>query len=83
MESPHSASNLFVANDDERDTFESGMSALSAVEKLLIEAGTPLNYLEITKQIIQRGFWKTEGKTPEATINAQLAVDIKKHGCDS
>jgi hypothetical protein len=59
------------------------MSALSAVEKLLTEAGIPLNYTEITKQIISRGFWRTEGKTPDATINAQLAVDIKKHGCES
>jgi restriction system protein len=83
MESPDLASNLFISSSDELDTSESGMSGLSAVERLLIEAGTPLNYLDITKQIIQRGFWKTEGKTPEATINAQLAVDIQKHGCDS
>ncbi len=59
------------------------MSALSAVETLLTEASTPLHYREITKCILERGLWTTEGKTPEATVNALLAVDIKKHGVNS
>jgi len=59
------------------------MSALSAVEALLSETGTPLHYREITSRILERGLWKTEGKTPEATVNALLAVDIKKRGANS
>jgi restriction system protein len=59
------------------------MSALSAIESLLTEMGTPLHYLEITRLILERGLWKTAGKTPEATVNALLAVDIKKHGSNS
>jgi len=59
------------------------MSALSAVETLLTEVGTPLHYREITRLVLERGLWKTEGKTPEATVNALLAVDIKKHAANS
>ena len=59
------------------------MSALSAVETLLTETGTPLHYREITSLILERGLWTTEGKTPEATVNALLAVDIKKRGTNS
>jgi len=59
------------------------MSALSAVESLLAEVGTPLSYHEITRLILERGLWRTEGKTPEATVNALLAVDIKKRGSNS
>jgi restriction system protein len=59
------------------------MSALSAVVALLTEVGTPLHYREITSCILERGLWKTEGKTPEATVNALLSVDIKKRGAQS
>jgi restriction system protein len=59
------------------------MSALSAAETLLAETGTPLHYREITVRILERGLWGTEGKTPEATVNALLSVDIKKHGAQS
>ncbi len=56
------------------------LSALDAALKVLQEADTPLHYKEITKRVLAAGLWKTEGKTPEATINAQLTVNIKKKG---
>ena len=56
------------------------MSALDAAVKVLEVAGKPLHYREITRRMLQSGLWATEGKTPEATVNAQLAVDIKKSG---
>lgn len=59
------------------------MTVLEAVETVLKDAGKPLHYREITHVILERGLWKTHGKTPEATINAQLAVDIKRKGRDS
>jgi len=59
------------------------MTLKQAVAKVLAEAGTPLHYQEITQRILQRGLWHTQGKTPEATVNAQLAVDIKRLGADS
>lgn len=46
--------------------------------KVLKEAGRPLHSREITKIALKRGWLKTAGKTPEATMNAQLIVDINK-----
>ncbi len=47
---------------------------------MLKEAGEPLHYGEITRRVLEGGFWSTTGKTPEATVNPQLAVDIKRRG---
>ena len=44
--------------------------------QILKEAGKPLHSKEITKIALDRGWLKTAGKTPEATMNAQLIVDI-------
>ena len=44
--------------------------------QILKEAGKPLHSKEITKIAIERGWLKTAGKTPEATMNAKLIVDI-------
>lgn len=44
--------------------------------QILKEAGAPLHSKKITKIALQRGWLKTAGKTPEATMNAQLIVDI-------
>jgi len=43
--------------------------------KILKELGKPLHSKEITKRALESGL-VTEGKTPEATMNAQLVVDI-------
>jgi len=44
--------------------------------QILKEVGKPLHSKEITKIALDRGWLKTAGKTPEATMNAQLVVDI-------
>ncbi|MFZ2969972.1 MAG: HTH domain-containing protein [Minisyncoccia bacterium] len=44
--------------------------------QILKEAEKPLHSKEITKIALKRGWLKTAGKTPEATMNAQLVVDI-------
>ena len=44
------------------------------------EAGKPLHSKEITKIALERGLLKTAGKTPMATMNAQLVVDINSKG---
>ena len=54
------------------------MNALEAAIQVLKEAGQPLHYFEITKRILDRGLWETSGKTPEATVNAQIAMSIKR-----
>ena len=48
--------------------------------QILQEAGKPLHSSEITDIAIARGLLNTAGKTPKATMNAQLVVDINKNG---
>jgi restriction system protein len=59
------------------------MNAIDAAEKVLAEAGIPLSYREITTRVLEADLWQTKGKTPEATIHAQLAVDIANQGAAS
>jgi restriction system protein len=59
------------------------MNAIDAVEVVLAEAGEPLGYREITERILAKGLWQTKGLTPDATIHARLAVDIKDRGAES
>lgn len=59
------------------------MSALNAALKVLQDAREPLHYREITRRALESGLWQTSGKTPDATINAQLAVDVKRKGAAS
>jgi hypothetical protein len=51
----------------------------SAIE-ILKKAKTPLHYSEITRLALESGLLETEGATPEATMNAQIVVDIKNKG---
>jgi hypothetical protein len=44
--------------------------------QILSEVNRPLHSKEITKIALDRGWLKTAGKTPEATMNARLVVDI-------
>ena len=55
------------------------MTALAAALKVLQDANTPLHYRDITKRIVSAKLWETDGKTPEATINAQLSVAHEYH----
>ena len=59
------------------------MEALKAVETVLRDEGGPLHYVEITKRILDRKLWNSDGKTPEATVNSRLAVEIQERGADS
>ena len=56
------------------------MSLLDAIEKVLSSADSPLHVTEIYKAITEQDLWQSSGKTPEATIGAQLYSDIKKNG---
>ena len=59
------------------------MNAIDAAEVILSEAGKPLRYEEITRRILERDLWQTQGLTPAATVNARLVVDIKDLGAGS
>lgn len=39
-----------------------------------------MHYTEISEQILSRGYYKTDGATPAATVNAQMASSIKHDG---
>jgi hypothetical protein len=58
------------------------MNSLEAIEVVLREEGKPLHYREITERILKQNLWTTEGKTPAATINTALAVNLQEQGSD-
>lgn len=51
-----------------------------AIKKVLAESDMPLHYSDITEQILACGYYETDGATPSATVNAQLATSIKYEG---
>ncbi|MDD3006363.1 MAG: HTH domain-containing protein [Candidatus Pacebacteria bacterium] len=51
----------------------------SAIE-ILQKTKKPLHYTEITRLALESGLLETEGATPEATMKAQIVVDIKTKG---
>lgn len=50
---------------------------LEAIKRVLKEAQAPLHYGEISERVLGNGYYKTEGATPAATVNAQLASSVK------
>ncbi len=54
-----------------------------AIKKVLTETTTPLHYTEISEQILSRGYYKTDGATPAATVSSQLTSSIKHDGDNS
>lgn len=59
------------------------MSGLQAAAAVLDEVRAPLKVEDLTQRVLASGRWQTTGKTPSATLHAQLAVNIKKHGAHS
>jgi restriction system protein len=59
------------------------MDSLDAAEEVLRVEGRPLRSKELTQLMLERGLWKTSGRTPEQTVNARIAVDIMKRGANS
>lgn len=56
------------------------MNIKKATEKVLNEAGRPLHVKEIAAKVIKSGLWHTTGKTPAATVSAQLSTDVNRKG---
>jgi len=56
------------------------MSGLDAAAKVLADAGEPLNCKTIVERAIEKGYWKTGGKTPAATVYAAIIREIAKKG---
>jgi restriction system protein len=56
------------------------MNVLDAAKQVLEEAQGPLPVREITAAMLNKGYWQTQGLTPEATVAARLAMDLKTQG---
>ncbi|MBN1643176.1 MAG: restriction endonuclease [Anaerolineae bacterium] len=54
------------------------MTFLEAAYEILREAGEPIHFREITERALQRGLVHTDGKTPAASLNAVITLDIKR-----
>ncbi len=52
----------------------------AAITRVLREADGPLHYSDISARILSAGYYQTDGATPAATVNAQLAHSIKHQG---
>lgn len=59
------------------------LSWREAIKKVLEEEARPLHYSEISKLVLDRGYYKTEGATPDATVNAQITSSIKQETDES
>ncbi|OIO61185.1 MAG: restriction endonuclease [Alphaproteobacteria bacterium CG_4_10_14_0_2_um_filter_63_37] len=57
-----------------------GFSFTDCAQKVLEEFGDkkPMHYKEITEKALQKGWLVTGGKTPEATMYAQVITEIKR-----
>jgi hypothetical protein len=51
-----------------------------AIIKVLSEEQKPLQYSRISELILSRGYYKTEGATPDSTVNAIITGSIKNEG---
>ena len=51
--------------------------------EVLRQAGRPLHYKKITKQIIDAKAWEPITETPEASVNSAMVIDIQKNGTNS
>lgn len=51
-----------------------------AIIKVLEQSNAPLHYVEISEQILSRGYYATDGATPAATVNARISSSIKHDG---
>ena len=60
-----------------------GMGVLDAAVRVLQEAGKTMNCADIVKVALEKGYWKTSGKTPAATIYAAIIREIGKKGAAS
>lgn len=56
------------------------MTALDAAYQVLAAAETPLHSNDIAQRMLDQGLWVSHGKTPGATVDARIAVDIKANG---
>ncbi len=64
-----------------RKVATSTYSFTGAAEKVLEQFGDkkPMHYRQVTEKAIELGWIATEGRTPEATMYAQILTEIRRH----
>jgi len=55
-------------------------SLLNLAAKVLAEAGQPLNCKEMVDRVLATGLWKSEGKTPAATLSSAILREMRTRG---
>jgi len=59
------------------------MSGLDAAAKVLAESSEPLGCKEIVKRAFEKGYWTSDGKTPEATVYSAIIREISVKGTEA
>jgi hypothetical protein len=74
------------AQAQKKDTGQKGKAAgaktsgLDAATKVLAEASEPLNSKQIVERAFEKGYWKSGGKTPHATVYSAMLREIQVKG---
>lgn len=78
---PQAAAPAVEAKTRKKTVREDGtMSGLDAAAKVLADAGEPLNCKTIVERAVEKGYWKSGGKTPASTVYAAILREIQKKG---
>jgi hypothetical protein len=56
---------------------------LAAALLVLEEEAKALNCPQMVKLMFEKGYWKTDAKTPAATLHSAISTEIKKKGGDA
>jgi len=56
------------------------LSGLDAAAKVLEEAGEPLSCKAIVERAFEAGYWRSDGKTPAATVYSAILREINNKG---
>jgi len=54
------------------------VSFTDAAERILRQVGEPMHYRDLTAKALEQGLITKSGKTPAATMNAQIGIDIER-----
>jgi len=76
----YGASEEPVQAGKESQPISTGLSFVEAARRVLEDYGghDPMHYRDITKQVLKNGWLVSSGKTPEATMYAQIITDMKR-----
>jgi hypothetical protein len=59
------------------------LSGLDAAAQVLADTGAPMRCKEIVDTMLAKGLWKTQGKTPAATLYSAILREITTKGSDA